>query len=104
MLPLRGATAHRQGAVAATLSDAELVTATMMQAIRGFPSDAMWLRHARPYLPKQVLAADLATSAAPSSVSRPSRASVPSAPRTHTFRQNDHTGQPCLRSLAAFDH
>ena len=42
------------------LSDAELVTLAMMQAILGFTSEARWLRHARahlrhlfPYLPKQ---------------------------------------------------
>jgi hypothetical protein len=42
------------------LSDAELVTRAMMQAILGFTSEARWLRHARahlrhlfPYLPKQ---------------------------------------------------
>jgi hypothetical protein len=41
------------------LSDAELVTLAMMQAILGFTSEARWLRHARahlrhlfPYLPK----------------------------------------------------
>ena len=42
------------------LSDAELVTLAMMQAIPGFTSEARWLRHAHahfrhpfPYLPKQ---------------------------------------------------
>jgi Transposase DDE domain. len=42
------------------LTDAELVTVAMMQAILGFTSEARWLRHARahlrhlfPYLPKQ---------------------------------------------------
>ena len=42
------------------LSDAELVTLAMMQAILGFTAEARWLRHARahlrhlfPYLPKQ---------------------------------------------------
>ena len=42
------------------LSDAELVTLAMMQAILGFTSEARWLRHAHahlrhlfPYLPKQ---------------------------------------------------
>ncbi|MEU6789570.1 hypothetical protein ABZ912_61225 [Nonomuraea angiospora] len=42
------------------LSDAELVTLAMMQAILGFTSEAKWLRHARvhlrhlfPYLPQQ---------------------------------------------------
>ncbi|MGH3189117.1 MAG: IS982 family transposase [Streptosporangiaceae bacterium] len=42
------------------LSDAELVTLAMMQAMLGFTSEARWLRHARahlqhlfPYLPKQ---------------------------------------------------
>lgn len=42
------------------LSDAELVTLVMMQAMLGFTSEARWLRHAHahlrhlfPYLPKQ---------------------------------------------------
>jgi hypothetical protein len=42
------------------LSDAELVTPAMMQALSGFTSEARWLRHARahlrhlfPYLPQQ---------------------------------------------------
>lgn len=42
------------------LTDAELVTLAMMQAMLGFTSEARWLRHARshlqhlfPYLPKQ---------------------------------------------------
>jgi hypothetical protein len=42
------------------LSDAELVTLAMMQAVLGFTSEARWLRHAHahlqhlfPYLPKQ---------------------------------------------------
>ncbi len=42
------------------LSDAELVTLAVMQALLGFPSEARWLRYARahlghlfPYLPKQ---------------------------------------------------
>ena len=42
------------------LSDAELVTLSMMQAMLGYTSEARWLRHARahlrhlfPYLPKQ---------------------------------------------------
>lgn len=46
--------------IAPRLSDAELVTVAMMQAILGFTSEARWLRHARahlrhlfPYLPKQ---------------------------------------------------
>ncbi|MFF5147415.1 transposase [Streptomyces sp. NPDC013157] len=46
--------------IAPQLSDAELVTLAMMQAMPGFTSEARWLRHARshlrhlfPYLPKQ---------------------------------------------------
>jgi hypothetical protein len=46
--------------IAPKLTDAELVTVAMMQAILGFTSEARWLRHARahlrhlfPYLPKQ---------------------------------------------------
>jgi hypothetical protein len=46
--------------IALQLSDAELVTLAMMQAMLGFTSEARWLRHARarlrhlfPYLPKQ---------------------------------------------------
>jgi hypothetical protein len=46
--------------IAPQLSDAELVTLAMMQAMLGFASEARWLRHARshlrhlfPYLPKQ---------------------------------------------------
>jgi hypothetical protein len=46
--------------IAPKLTDAELVTLAMMQAILGFTSEARWLRHARahlrhlfPYLPKQ---------------------------------------------------
>ncbi|GAA2875442.1 hypothetical protein GCM10010517_36350 [Streptosporangium fragile] len=46
--------------IAPQLSDAELVTLAMMQAMPGFASDARWLRyaHARlrhlfPYLPRQ---------------------------------------------------
>src|ERR1022692_5011499 len=42
------------------LSDAELVTLAVMQALPGFTSEARWLRHARehlrhlfPYLPRQ---------------------------------------------------
>jgi hypothetical protein len=42
------------------LSDAELVTLAVMQALLGFASEARWLRHARahlrhlfPYLPQQ---------------------------------------------------
>src|SRR6266699_3509651 len=42
------------------ISDAELVTLAVLQALRGFPSEARWLRHARdhlrhlfPYLPAQ---------------------------------------------------
>ena len=42
------------------LSDAELVTLAVMQALAGFTSEARWLRHARthlrplfPYLPQQ---------------------------------------------------
>ena len=42
------------------LSDAELVTLAVMQALLGFTSEARWLRHARahlrhlfPYLPQQ---------------------------------------------------
>ncbi|MFF3129013.1 IS982 family transposase [Streptomyces sp. NPDC057908] len=36
--------------VAPKLSDAELVTLAMMQAMLGFTSEARWLRHARSYL------------------------------------------------------
>jgi hypothetical protein len=46
--------------IAPQLSDAELVTLSMMQAMLGYTSEARWLRHARahlrhlfPYLPKQ---------------------------------------------------
>jgi hypothetical protein len=46
--------------IAPKLSDAELVTLAVMQALLGFTSEARWLRHARahlgplfPYLPKQ---------------------------------------------------
>ncbi|MER5910310.1 IS982 family transposase, partial [Streptomyces sp. NPDC001982] len=46
--------------IAPRLSDAELVTLAMMQAMLGFTSEARWLRHARahlrhlfPYLPQQ---------------------------------------------------
>jgi hypothetical protein len=46
--------------IAPKLTDAELVTLAMMQAILGFTSEARWLRHARahlrhlfPYLPQQ---------------------------------------------------
>ncbi|MQY40724.1 hypothetical protein SRB17_87570 [Streptomyces sp. RB17] len=46
--------------IAPLLSDAELVTLAMMQAMLGFTSEARWLRHARahlrhlfPYLPLQ---------------------------------------------------
>jgi hypothetical protein len=46
--------------IAPQLSDAELVTLAMMQAMLGFTSEARWLRHARahlrhlfPYLPQQ---------------------------------------------------
>lgn len=46
--------------IAPQLSDAELVTLAMMQAVLGFTSEARWLRYARahlrhlfPYLPKQ---------------------------------------------------
>src|SRR3954464_5539052 len=46
--------------IAPQLTDAELVTLAMMQAMLGFTSEARWLRHARahlrhlfPYLPKQ---------------------------------------------------
>ncbi|MDQ1006154.1 hypothetical protein QFZ82_000639 [Streptomyces sp. V4I23] len=46
--------------IAPQLTDAELVTLAMMQAMLGFASEARWLRHARshlrhlfPYLPKQ---------------------------------------------------
>jgi hypothetical protein len=46
--------------IAPKLTDAELVTLAMMQALLGFTSEAKWLRHARahlghlfPYLPKQ---------------------------------------------------
>jgi len=47
--------------IAPQLSDAELVTLSMMQALLGFTSEARWIRHARshlrhlfPYLPGQV--------------------------------------------------
>jgi hypothetical protein len=46
--------------IAPRISDAELVTLCVMQALLGFPSEARWLRHARahlrhlfPYLPGQ---------------------------------------------------
>lgn len=46
--------------IAPQLTDAELVTLAMMQAILSFTSEAKWLRHAHshlrhlcPYLPKQ---------------------------------------------------
>jgi hypothetical protein len=46
--------------IAPQLTDAELVTLAMMQAVLGFTSEAKWLRYARshlrhlfPYLPKQ---------------------------------------------------
>jgi hypothetical protein len=46
--------------IAPRLTDAELVTLAMMQAMLGFTSEAKWLRHSRahlqrlfPYLPKQ---------------------------------------------------
>ena len=46
--------------IAPKLSDAELATLAVMQALLGFPSEARWLRYARahlghlfPYLPKQ---------------------------------------------------
>src|SRR6266545_2084920 len=46
--------------IAPKLSDAELVTLAVMQALLGFPSEARWLRYARahlghlfPYLPQQ---------------------------------------------------
>ncbi len=47
--------------IAPQLTDAELVTLAMMQAMLGFTSEARWLRHARahlrhlfPYLPQQL--------------------------------------------------
>ena len=53
------------------LSDAELVTLGMMQAILGFTSEARWLRHACahlrhlfPYLPKQLPALAVRTAGA----------------------------------------
>src|SRR5213078_5243432 len=46
--------------IAPKLTDAELVTLAVMQALLGFTSEARWLRHARaqlrhlfPYLPQQ---------------------------------------------------
>ena len=46
--------------IAPRLTDAELVTLAVLQALQGFPSEARWLRHARarlrhlfPYLPLQ---------------------------------------------------
>lgn len=46
--------------ISPSLSDAELVTLAVMQALLGFTSEARWLRHARvhlrdlfPYLPRQ---------------------------------------------------
>jgi hypothetical protein len=46
--------------IAPRLSDAELVTLAVLQALRGFTSERRWLRHAHarlrhlfPYLPKQ---------------------------------------------------
>jgi hypothetical protein len=52
---------HRPGTgIGPELSDAELVTLAVMQALLGFTSEARWLRHARahlrhlfPYLPQQ---------------------------------------------------
>lgn len=51
---------HPAVGIASQLSDAELVTLAMMQAVLGFTSEARWLRHAHahlrhlfPYLPKQ---------------------------------------------------
>jgi hypothetical protein len=49
-----------EAGIAPKLSDAELVTLSVMQALLGFASEARWLRHARahlrhlfPYLPQQ---------------------------------------------------
>lgn len=49
-----------EAGIAPQLSDAELVTLAVMQALLGFTSEARWIRHARshlrhlfPYLPKQ---------------------------------------------------
>jgi hypothetical protein len=39
--------------IAPKLSDAELVTLAVMQALLGFASEARWLRHVSPYLPRQ---------------------------------------------------
>ncbi|MFJ9707542.1 hypothetical protein [Streptomyces sp. NPDC101234] len=46
--------------IAPQLTDAELITPTLMEAMPGFTSEARWLRHARghlrrlfPYLPQQ---------------------------------------------------
>ncbi|WP_327114318.1 IS982 family transposase [Nocardia sp. NBC_01730] len=62
LLKLRSDLAPRRPAVGFTprLTDAELVTLAVMQALLGFTSEARWLRYARthlrplfPYLPKQ---------------------------------------------------
>src|SRR5450631_3306716 len=53
-----------EAGISPKLSDAELVTLAVMQALLGFTSEARWLRHARahlrhlfPYLPRQQQAA-----------------------------------------------
>ena len=55
--------------IAARLSDAELVTLAVLQALLGFPGEARWLRHARAHLrhlfPVSAPAAGLPQAAAP---------------------------------------
>ena len=64
--------------IAPRLTDAELVTLAMTQAVPGFTAEAGRLRHAR--VMRRILAL------------------------TAAIRHKDHTRQPVLRSLAAYDH
>jgi hypothetical protein len=113
------------------LSDAELVTLAMMQAILGFTSEARWLRHAHahlrhlfPYLPKQPgynkrlrkaaeLVRHVTTFKGQLDLERhhgrtPGGVIVRVLQRllalTAAIWHNQHAGQPIMRSLTSYDH
>jgi hypothetical protein len=112
------------------LSDAELVTLAVMQALLGYTSEARWLRHARkhlrdlfPYLPQQpgynkrlrktagtigVLIGVLARDTSLWTDDPPEGVLVRVMQRilalTAAIWHNDRTGQPVKRSLIAYDH
>jgi hypothetical protein len=102
------------------LSDAELVTRAVMQAMLGFTSEACWIRHAHAHLPERAGAQlfkplrqvnetfkgqlDLERHRGRTPGGVIVRVLQRILALTAAIWHNDHTGQPVMRALTAHDH